>query len=184
MDKKVYIFLAQGFEESEAIIPIDVLRRGGIQVKMVSITGKKEVTGSHGITVIADSLFEEVDYKDADLLILPGGMPGTLNLKAHKALNGLVVETAANKNKLVGAICAGPTVLGQNNLLVNKNATCYPGFEKELTGANFTGEQVEVADNIITANGVGAAMKFALKLVTLLSDEDKAKDLADKMVVR
>ncbi len=183
MSKKVYIFLAEGFEEIESVTPIDVLRRAGIQVQIISVSDNKNVTGSHGITIIADANYTDVDFNDADLLVLPGGMPGTLNLKAHEPLNKLLVE-AASKGKLIGAICAGPTVLAQNDLLKDKNATCYPGFEKEFTNANYTGEQVEVADKIITANGVGAAMKFALQLVTMLLDEKAAKDVAAKMVVK
>ncbi len=183
MNKKVYIFLAEGFEEIEAITPIDVLRRAGITVQTVSISDTKEVSGAHSITIITDNLFSDTNFNDADLLVLPGGMPGTLNLKAHKSLNDLLIDFA-KKDKLIGAICAAPTVLAQNNLLEDKNATCYPGFEKDLGNADFTGQPLEVSGNIVTANGVGSAMKFALQLVIMLIDKKAAEEVAAKMVVK
>ena len=180
--KKVYVFLADGFEEIEAITPIDVLRRAQIAVTTVSISNKKEVTGAHNIIVLADDLFAQCDFSDADLLVLPGGMPGTLNLNKHEELKDLLVEFS-KQGKLIGAICAAPLVLGAKELLKGKNATCYPGFEDKLIDANPTGSALEVADNIITAKGVGAAMKFALQLVSMLKDEELSHDLAKKMAV-
>ena len=132
--KKVSIFLAEGFEEVEALTPADLLRRAGAEVTLVSIKAEKTVTGSHGISITADRLFEETDYEDADLLVLPGGMPGTLNLKACEPLLALLKEHNA-KGKKLAAICAAPTVLGHAGLLNGKNATCYPGCEDGLTGA-------------------------------------------------
>jgi len=182
MKKKVYVFLADGFEEIEAITPIDVLRRADIEVCTVSISTKKEVTGAHAITITADCLFTEQDFSDADLMILPGGMPGSLNLNAHKDLSKLLIDSS-KQGKLIGAICAAPLVLGQNNLLKDKKATCYPGFQDKLIQANYTGSAMEVSDNIITANGVGSAMKFALQLVSMLLNKEKAQELAEKMLI-
>ena len=179
---KVYIFLADGFEEIEAITPIDVLRRAETNVTTVSISDKKEVNGAHGITVAADELFANCNFADADLLVLPGGMPGTLNLDDHGDLKKLLVDFC-EQGKPIAAICAAPIVLGGLGLLKNKNATCYPGFEDKLIGAKTTGSPVEISDNIVTSKGVGAAMKFALQLVTMLKGEESAKELAQKMVV-
>ncbi len=180
--QKVYVFLADGFEEIEAITPIDVLRRAEVDVTTVSISDKREVKGAHHIPITADKIFKTCNFSDADLLILPGGMPGTLNLNKHDELKKLLIEFS-NRGKLIGAICAAPLVLGEQGLLQNKNATCYPGFEHQLTGARHTGSPLEVAQNIITAKGVGAAMKFALQLVMMLKGEALANDLAKKMVI-
>ncbi len=180
--KKVFIFLAEGFEEIEAITPIDVLRRAEIDVTTVSITDKKEVSGAHNITILADTIFAKTNFSDADLLVLPGGLPGSTNLQEHKALNELLIEFSS-KGKLIGAICAAPLVLGGLGLLKGKTATCYPGVEEKLIGANPTGSPLEVDGNIVTAKGVGAAMKFALQLVTMLKSTDEANKLAKTMVV-
>lgn len=180
--KKVFIFLAEGFEEIEAITPIDVLRRAEIDVTTVSITDKKEVSGAHNITMLADTVFAQANFSDADLLVLPGGLPGSTNLNEHKALKELLIDFA-KKGKLIGAICAAPLVLGGLGLLKGKTATCYPGVEEKLTGANTTGSPLEVDGNMVTAKGVGAAMKFALQLVTMLKSTDEANQLAKALVV-
>ena len=180
--KKVYVFLADGFEEIEAITPIDVLRRADIEVTTVSISNNLYVKGAHNITIMADKLFSECTFSDAHLLVLPGGLPGTLNLNQHDALKNLLVEYF-NQEKLIGAICAAPIVLGGQGLLKNKKATCYPGFEKQLNEANYTGLPLEVDNNIITANGVGSAMKFSLQLISMLKDEATATELSKKMMV-
>lgn len=182
MMKNVYIFLADGFEEIEAITPIDVLRRAEINVTTVSISDNLQVKGAHDITVLTDATFNNCDFSDADLLVLPGGMPGTLNLDKHEQLKQLLVNFS-NQNKLIGAICAAPLVLGGQGLLKDKNATCYPGFENKLIGAKTSDSPLEIADHIVTAKGVGAAMKFALQLVSMLKDEKLAKELASKMVI-
>ncbi len=180
--KRVFIFLAEGFEEIEAITPIDVLRRAKIDVTTVSITDKKEVSGAHNITIVTDAIFAETDFSDADLLVLPGGMPGSTNLNEHKALKELLIDFA-KKDKLIGAICAAPLVLGGLGLLKGKTATCYPGVEGKLTGAKHTGSPLEVDGNMVTAKGIGAAMKFALQLVAMLKSKDVANTLAEEMVV-
>ncbi|MCW3804822.1 DJ-1 family glyoxalase III [Plebeiibacterium marinum] len=182
MTKRVYIFLADGFEEIEAITPIDVLRRAGIDVVTISITDSLTVTGAHQIMVMADKTFCGTDFSDADMLVLPGGLPGTTNLNNHKGLINLLLDASA-KGKLIGAICAAPSILGQQNLLAQKNATCYPGFEDKLTDANYTGKDVEVANNLITGKGAGVSMKFALQLVELLKGKETAAELAKKMMI-
>ena len=129
---KVYIFIADGFEEIEALTVVDLLRRAAIEISMISISGVIEVKGAHNISVLADALFEETDFNDADLLVLPGGMPGTTHLMEHEGLSNLLKEFH-KKNKNLAAICAAPSVLGAKGILAGKRATCYPGFESKLT---------------------------------------------------
>ena len=147
---KVYLFLADGFEEIEGLTVVDLLRRAGIEIVMVSITGELSVTGSHRITVLADALFDETDCSDADMLVLPGGMPGTKNLLEHKGLDVLLREYALTNGKLA-AICAAPRVLGTKGLLKGKNATCYPGNEDALLGAHVVNAAVVLDGNTITS---------------------------------
>ena len=136
--KKVYVFLADGFEDVEALIPVDVLRRGGVDVTTVSISDFPLVTSAHGVNIEADIMFEQGDFSDADLIFLPGGMPGASNLFAHKGVCKIVVDQFA-AGKKVAAICAAPgVVLGQLGILEGKKATCYPGFEQMLDGATYT----------------------------------------------
>jgi len=178
----ISVHLAEGFEEIEAISIIDVLRRAEFKVIIVSVTGDLKVTGSHNITVIADEIFEDVNYSSIDMIVLPGGMPGAKNLNCHDGLKNQIVQF--NKSgKPLGAICAAPLVLGQLGILKGKNVTCYPGFEKYLEGARITGLSTEVAGNIVTGRGAGVAINFALKIVELLHGNDAAIELAEKMVV-
>ena len=162
--KKVALFLANGFEEIEALATIDILRRARITVETISISDEKTVTGAHNIPVIADKTFQEADFSGVEVLVLPGGMPGAKNLNEHQALKELVTMFDA-ESKLIAAICAAPIVLGGLGLLKDKRATCYPGFEAELTGAQTTGENVVVDGNITTGRGPGLAFEFALRLV-------------------
>lgn len=162
--KTVALFLADGFEEIEALGTVDVLRRAEIPVDTVSITANKEVSGAHGIKVLADKTFDELNFAEFDMIILPGGMPGAKNLNEHEKLKKQVTEFV-NNGKLVAAICAAPMILGGLNLLDGKPATCYPGFEPELIGAKISGENVTVSDNIITGKGPGLVFDFALKIV-------------------
>jgi protein deglycase len=178
MKMKVTVHLAEGFEEIEAVSIIDVLRRAGIETVVVSVTGKPAVKGAHGLIISADTLFEEFDYKTADMIILPGGMPGASNLKSHTGLRGKILEFQ-KEGKPLGAICAAPMVLGDLGILKNRRATCFPGFENQLTGAKVTGSEVEVADKVITGKGPGVAIKFALGIVEML----KGKALAEKLAV-
>lgn len=183
MNDKAYVFLANGFEEIEAITPVDIFRRADIDVLTVSINSTKLVIGSRGIPITADRLFTETDFSDASMLILPGGLPGTTNLNDFKALKDLLLN-ADTESKFIAAICAAPLILGQLKLLKDKNATCYPGFEDHLIEANYTASPIEISGHIITSNGVGSAMKFALQLVTILKGIDTANDLAKKMLIQ
>ena len=178
--KKILVHLAEGFEEMEAIIPVDVWRRAGFWVQTVSITSRLEVKGAHDIRVLADQLFEETNYDDADMIFLPGGMPGATNLDAHKGLRKQLIAFA-EKGKILGAICAAPLVLGHNNLLNGKKATCYPGYEKELLNAQFTGKLVQFDQNLITGKGAGVAFEYALQIVAHFIDKKTAVELASKM---
>ena len=181
MQKNIAVHLAEGFEEIEAVSIIDVLRRAEFDVTVVSVTGKVEVTGKHRVTVTADRLFEDVDYEQTDIIVLPGGMPGAKNLKEHKGLREKILDFH-KEGKPLGAICAAPMVFGDLGILKNKNATCFPGFEDELKGANVTGNEVEVDGKIITGKGAGVAVKFALQIVELLKNKKIADKLAEKMI--
>lgn len=178
---KVNVYLADGFEEVEGLTVVDLLRRAGIETDMVSIMGRKEITGARKIPVLADKLFEEQD--DPDVIVLPGGMPGTLHLKAHEGLADLI-RKADKEGKLLAAICAAPTIYGEMGLLEGKNATCYPGMEDKLLGANWQEQPVVVDGNFVASRGVGTAIAFALTLVTILKDEETAKSLANSIVYR
>lgn len=178
--KKVYVFLAEGFEEMEAVTPVDLLRRVNVDAKFVSITGSKAVTGAHGITYMADLLFEEIE-DDADMLVLPGGMPGTTNLMAHEGLAELLVKQY-DAHKWVAAICAAPMVLGALGIVMGRFATIYPGMEEYLVGADLSGEEVCVSGNVITSKAPGTAVPFALKLVEVLVSESYAEHLRKEIV--
>lgn len=179
--KRVILPLADGFEEVEAITVIDVLRRAGVEVMTVSVTGNLYVTGSHHITVKADSLFQSSGYPEAGMIVLPGGMPGAANLDCHEGLKYLLGEFN-RQGKYLAAICAAPMVLGNMKLLENKRATCYPGFEKYLEGARLSDDGVVHDHNIITGKGAGFAMPFSLKLAEILSGHETASAVAAKML--
>ncbi len=175
----IYLFLADGFEEMEALAPVDILRRAGLEVKTVGVTGKT-LTGSHKISVTADIIADSVRYDDMDMVILPGGLPGTNHLEDSELVKRAVTY-CYNNDKYIAAICAAPRILGHMGVLDGKNATCYPGNEDALTkgGANFTGESVVVDGKVITGKGAGVAVKFALKIVEVLS----SKETSDKLFV-
>ena len=179
---KMAIFLATGFEEIEAISTIDVLRRGGVDLNIVSVSGMEYVEGAHGITVKSDSLFFSIDFSDYDLFVLPGGMPGTTNLAKHEGLCELL-KNIFEQGKKIGAICAAPSVLGQLGLIEGKLATCYPGFEPELIGANVVNQDVVRDGNLITGRGAGVAMKFALELLKDFLSKDEVLELSKKLVL-
>ncbi len=180
--KNAAIFLANGFEEIEAITIVDVLRRANITTEIVSIDDNLDVSGSHHISVRADQIISELDPSTLDIIILPGGMPGSTNLNNCKPLKKLLLEFS-DKNKIIGAICAAPLVLGELGILNNRKATCYPGFEKHLKGASYSNTPVEEDGNIITGNGPGASLSFALALVKKVVDEKTAERLAKQMMV-
>jgi len=177
---KVFLFLADGFEEIEAMAPVDIFRRAGIEVMTVSISDEKLVRGAHNISIMADSLFSETDFSDNDLLYLPGGMPGTKNLDAHEGLKKLLLKQASS-NKKIAAICAAPSILGKLGLLNGKEAICYPGFEDQLTGAVLSKEKVVKSGAISTAKGAGVAIQFSLKLVEELKGKQAADKIADSI---
>lgn len=177
----VNVFFATGYEEIEALTVVDLLRRAGIKTNMVSVTGDLKVTGSHGIEVTMDKLFEDID-DSATILVLPGGMPGTLNLKAHKGLAEMIKRYDADENKYIAAICAAPTVFGEMGLLAGKKATCYPGMEDGLLDAIKSMDSVCIDGKTITSRGMGTAIDFGLTLIAVLKDDATAKDMANKIV--
>ncbi len=176
---KVYIFLTTGFEEIEAIGTIDILRRGEINVKSVSLESSKQVSSSRKVPVIADLMFDEVDFSNAEMLIIPGG---TVRYNDHEGLKKQVLAFAGNGGK-VAAICAAPMVLGGLGLLKGKNATAYPGFEQYLDGAEFVKTAVVVDGDIITGRGPGLTMDFALKLVEILKGKEVSKQVAKDLLL-
>jgi 4-methyl-5(b-hydroxyethyl)-thiazole monophosphate biosynthesis len=182
MKKKIAVHLAEGFEEIEAVSIIDVLRRADIDVIVVSVTGKLEVTGAHQLKVLADKLFEEVNYDDLFMIVLPGGMPGASNLDAHAGLKAQIMKFSA-ENKQLAAICAAPLVFGNMGILSGKKAVCYPGFEKYLKGAEILTIPVIESGNLITGRGPGAAIRFALKIVEKAVSAEKAELVAKQMLV-
>jgi 4-methyl-5(b-hydroxyethyl)-thiazole monophosphate biosynthesis len=180
--KKTALFLATGFEESEAVGTTDVLRRGEIETVLVSITGNYEVKGAHGIGIVADKLFADTDFSTLDALILPGGMPGSSNLDACLPLKKLI-EKHYNEGKLVAAICAAPLVLGGLGLLKGRKATCYPGFESRLTGATLVDAPVVVDGNIITGKGPGLVFYFGLSIIEYLKEKNVADGVATDLLL-
>lgn len=179
---KVYEFLANGFEDIEALIPVDVLRRGGVDVVTVAVEEDMPlVTSAHGVPMMADMLLADCDFADADLLLLPGGMPGAQNLFDNKTVCKAVVDQAA-AGRRVAAICAAPAVvLGQLGLLEGRKATCYPGFEQMLDGAKYTGELCTVDGPFTTGEGPAAALPFAYELLRQLKGDKVAREVAEGM---
>jgi len=175
----IYIFLADGFEECEAIAPIDILRRAGILIKTVGI-GKKTIMGSHGISIMCDLSDNEAVFDGLEGIILPGGMPGTLNLENSKTVQSFV-DYSFKHNLLLSAICAAPSILGHKGLLKGKSATCFTGFEKELLGACVSQEPVIRDGNVITAYGAGAAFDFGLAILSYLKGEETALNMKKSM---
>ena len=177
----IAVLLANGFEEIEALTPVDMLRRAGLVVTTFAVGEDRLVTGSHGISVMADELIAHASAEELDALILPGGMPGTLGLDASAEVDALV-RAASDKGALIGAICAAPLVLGRRGLLAGKRAVCYPGFENELAGATVVDEPVVTDGKTVTAKGMGAALPFAKELVRLLVSEDASKKITDSIM--
>jgi len=180
---KVYEFLANGFEEVEALAPVDILRRGGVEVKMVSITGSNLVESSHGVVVKADLLFENItDFLDADLLMLPGGMPGSKNLNEHEGVRKALKEQF-EKGKRVAAICAAPLVLASVGLLKGKKATIYPGMESYLgEDAEYTGALVQEDGNVTTGAGPAASFPYGYQLLSYFLPAEKVEEIKKGMI--
>ena len=179
----IAVFFANGYEEIEALTVVDLTRRVGIETWMVSITDEKVVTGSHGITVSMDKTLNEVDFNEVDMIVLPGGMPGTLNLDDCEPLMEKVKEFDAN-GKYISAICAAPTVFGHLGLLNGKKACCYPSMEDGLEGAEVTYESTAVADHILTSRGMGTAIDFGLQIIARFQGQEAADEMAGKIVYK
>lgn len=176
-NKKVIVFLADGFEECEGLLVVDLLRRAGLDVITASIMGRKEIHSSHGITLFADALAEEVDYHDAQMIVLPGGRIGTENLGNSDIVKEQCRRFAQDEQKYAAAVCAAPSVLAGCGLLEGKRATVHPDFESHMAGAVITKESVSVDGNIITGQGLGATIPFALELVKTLVNKETADQI-------
>lgn len=175
----IYLFLAPGFEEIEATAPLDLLRRAKAEVRTVGV-GSRRVTGSHGIEIAADLEEKELDRSDMEMVVLPGGMPGTRNLENSPAVRESIGFCAENGKK-VAAICAAPSILGHMGLLRGHRAVCFPGYEAELGADEVLFAPTCVSGNIITARGAGVAVEFGLKLVEVLFGEEKSKEIREKI---
>ena len=173
----LYIFMADGFEEVEAVATIDVIRRSGIEVLTVSVGGEPAVKGAHGMTFVCDKIIEEVSpYDELEGVILPGGMPGTLNLQKSKEVNSFI-DFCAESDKLLCAICAAPMILGRKGLLQGRRAVCFPGFEDRLTGAHISRRRVVLDGKVLTAAGMGVALEMGLKIVEIFCGAEAADKL-------
>lgn len=178
----IYVFLAPGFEEMEALAPVDILRRAELDVCTVGV-GSRTVTGSHGITVAADLCDSDAAPDDMEAVVLPGGMPGTLHLEQSQTVMNFL-DYAVKVNAYIAAICAAPSILGHKGLLEGKEAICFPGFEQELAGARLSSQTVAVDGKIITAKGAGAAVDFGLALVECLKNKARAELLRKSLQCR
>ena len=179
--KKAAVLLADGFEEIEALTAVDLLRRARIYVDTVSISDDYMVHGAHGINVQTEDLFEEVNFAEFDMIILPGGMPGTLNLKAHEGLRSLL-KTYDEEKKYIAAICAAPSILSELGMIKGRKACAYPSFEDELDCEEVLKVPEMVDGHIITGRGMGAAIPFALKLTSLLCGDAKSEEIRKSIV--
>jgi 4-methyl-5(b-hydroxyethyl)-thiazole monophosphate biosynthesis len=178
---KVLVFLADGFEEIEGLTVVDLLRRAKIDTTTVSIMDQKQIMGAHEIPVIADVMFDEIKEEKADMVVLPGGMPGTLNLKAHKGVEAMILSNY-NEDRYIAAICAAPSVFAQLGLLDGKTATSYPGFEEVLEKSNYVYDKVAVDGKIITSRGLGTAIEFAAKIIEILKDKKTAEEVLESII--
>ena len=179
----MYVFLATGFEDIEAIAPVDIMRRAGLEVQTVSITGEEIVTSAHGVGIASDLLLSDVDFSSAEMLVLPGGLPGSTNLDACKPLTE-AIKRHFESGGPIAAICAAPLVYGHLGLLKGRRATCYPGVERELTGATYTAAIVERDGNIITGKGPAAAFEFGYTIVDFFLGEGASQPLRQGMIYK
>ena len=177
----IYVFLATGFEDIEAIAPVDIMRRAGLEVQTVSITGESVVTSAHGVGITSDILLSDVDFSGAEMLVLPGGLPGSTNLDACQPLTA-AIKRHFEAGGAIAAICAAPLVFGHLGLLQGRRATCYPGVEGELKGATYTAAIVEQDGNIITGKGPAAAFEFGYTIVDFFLGEGASKPLRQGMI--
>ncbi|MDD3362531.1 MAG: DJ-1/PfpI family protein [Hespellia sp.] len=181
MNQKVCVFLADGFEEIEGLTVVDILRRGKVDVVTVSMMGRLEVEGSHGIKVLADALFEEMSFDDVTMLVLPGGIPGTPNLQEHQGLTELLRQFNTD-GKYLAAICAAPRIFGALGFLKDREACCHPSQEDVLSSKAVSREKVVVSDHIITSRGMGTAIEFGLTLLTILTEKTTAEHVKNGIV--
>ncbi|MFI3214547.1 MAG: DJ-1 family glyoxalase III [Eubacteriales bacterium] len=181
--EKIAVFFAEGFEEIEGLTVVDLCRRADIEVQMVSTTGNKIVTGSHNIPVVMDCMLEDVDFTSLDMMVLPGGMPGTKNLEENQDLMA-ALDSFYDKEKWIAAICAAPSIFGHRGYLENKKAGIFPGLEKELIGATVSFDEVSVDGKIITSRGMGTAISFSLAIIEMLQNEEAADQLGTKIVYK
>ena len=177
----IYVFLATGFEDIEALAPIDIMRRAGLQVQTVSITGQQIVMSAHGVGIAADIPLSDVSFAEAEMLVLPGGLPGSTNLDACQPLVE-AIRAHHEAGGAIAAICAAPLVFGHLGLLQGRRATCYPGVESELKGATYTAAIVERDGNIITGKGPAAAFEFGYCIVDFLCGERASQPLRKGMI--
>lgn len=178
---KTGIFMANGCEEIEGLTVVDILRRAELEIEMISIQSTTSIKGSHGITFLADALYEDVNFDALDAIVLPGGMPGTLHLGRHAGVMS-VIQKFAEENKLIAAICAAPSILGAAGILSGRRAVCHPGFEEKLKGAIVSEDAVMTDGNFITSRGMGTAIDFALAIVRYFKDDAAVCDLKQKLV--
>ncbi len=178
---KALIFLAPGHEEVEMLTVVDMLRRAKISIDMVSITDTLEVTSSHNVTIKADKLFSEADFSEAEMLILPGGLPGTPNLLAYEPLTAKLKEFN-EAGKLLAAVCAAPTILANLGILNGHKATCYPDYADKLSGAIYEKKPVVRDGNIITSRGMGTCIDFASEIIAALDSEETAASIKNKII--
>lgn len=179
----IYVFLATGFEDIEAIAPVDIMRRAGLEVQTVSITGEQIVVSAHGVGIASDLLLSDVDFSSAEMLVLPGGLPGSTNLDACKPLTE-AIKRHFQSGGPIAAICAAPLVYGHLGLLKGRRATCYPGVERELAGATYTAAIVERDGNIITGKGPAAAFEFGYTIVDFFLGEGASQPLRQGMIYK
>ncbi|MCM1027386.1 MAG: DJ-1/PfpI family protein [Roseburia sp.] len=180
---RIAVFFAEGYEEIEALTVVDLCRRGGLEVEMVSITDQAEVKSSHGVTVRMDRILSEADFESYDMLVLPGGMPGTRNLEACGELMEQVDRFYAD-GKYIGAICAAPSIFGHRGILKGRKACSFPSFESHLEGAEVTGGPVEISDHVVTSRGMGTAIDFGLAILGIFLGGERAREMADTIQYR
>ena len=178
----VYVFLADGFEIIEALSPVDMLRRAKVEIKLVGVTGEI-VTSSCGVAVKTDMLIDEFDFYDVEAVVLPGGMPGTLNLENNQTVQK-IIDNASNTNAFICAICAAPSILGHKGLLNEKEVTCFPGFENALEGATLSEDFVVTDGKFITARGAGVSVDFGLEIVKQLRGEELSNEIRSQIQCR
>lgn len=179
--KKVGVFFGTGYEEIEALTVVDLLRRAGIEAQCISIDNQKQVMGSHKINVDMDAGIEDVDFESLDMIVCPGGMPGTRNLEACDVLTEQI-RSFYEKGKLIGAICAAPSIFGHMGLLKGRKACIFPGMEEELVGAEVVYDDVVQSEHVITSRGMGTAIAFGLEIISNLLDRETAQNLGRKIV--